>query len=379
LVLEDYGRLAVQEHARPSAGPGEVLVRIIATGICGSDIHGYAGETGRRSPGQIMGHETVGRIEELGNGVHQPGLEVGVRVTYNPLVGCGDCPPCHHWEPHYCPDKYVIGADPRRSAAFAEFVAVPAGNIVVLPQDMPAAYGALIEPLAVALHAVRRAGLQPGETLLVVGGGPIGQSAVLAARFIGAARILASEPDAARRELMARLGAETIDPATREVPTEVGRILGGPVDRALDAVGLEATLRTALEATRLGGTVCLAGLAAPRIGLDAYRLSVQERGIMGTFCYAPGDFRDAAQYVACVPNGIEHLISRSVALEDAPAIFASLAAGNVPPGKVLVYMGQPPAPERTAASHGTTPAGTQPPLPFSRARDDPVAGLQGPG
>jgi threonine dehydrogenase-like Zn-dependent dehydrogenase len=340
LVLEDFGTMAVQERPRPEPQRGEVLMRILATGICGSDTHGYMGETGRRSPGQVMGHETVGRVEGFGSGSHGTELEIGGLATFNPLVGCGMCSACKREEPQLCPGKYVIGADPSRNGAFSEFVAVPTRNVIPLPEDMPISHAVLIEPLAVALHALRRAGLKRGETVLVVGGGPIGQSTVLAARYLGAAGIVASEPDAGRRALMAQLGAEVIDPTVGDVPTEVTRILGAHADKAVDAVGMEKTLRAALESTRLGGTVCLVGLAVPNIGLDAYQLSVQERTLVGTFCYAPTDFRDAADCLAQWPTGAELLVSRSISLEQAPTTFASLAAGDVPPGKVVIYLGQ---------------------------------------
>lgn len=343
LVLEDFGCLQVRERPRPEPSPDDVLVRVTATGICGSDIHGYAGETGRRSRGQVMGHETVGRIETVGSSVSRTDLGLGRLVTFNPLIGCGRCPSCGCGEPHHCSDKEVVGASAARPGAFAEFVTVPADNIVVLPDSMPAEHGALIEPLAVALHAVRRAGLRPGETLLVVGGGPIGQSTVLAGRLVGAHRILASEPNPHRRELLSRLGAEPLDPTTREVRDEVRELLLGPADRAVDAVGLESTLRTSLESVRVGGTVCLAGLSVPRIGLDAYSLSVQERAVVGAFCYTPQDFADAAAFIAGQPSGVEHLISTVAGLDDAPSLFAELAAGQVPAGKVLVQMEHQPS------------------------------------
>lgn len=335
LVLEDYGRMVLQDREVPMVGPDEILVRILATGICGSDIHGFAGETGRRTPGQIMGHETVGRVAGWGANVG-PIVAEGDLVTINPLVGCRSCSQCAVGDEQYCADKYVIGADPTRNAAFSEWVAAPAQNVVPLPASADPELGALIEPLAVALRAVRRTGLVAGESLLVLGGGPIGQSAVLAGKLCGAERIIVSEPDARRRELVSGLGAMVLDPEGGNVPAKVESMLGSLADRTVDAVGIAATVNTALSSTRLGGVVCLCGLGAPEFPLSAYDLSVQERSIVGTFCYSPKDFRDAAGFVSEEPEGIERLISRRVSLAEGPEIFESLAKGEFYPGKVLI-------------------------------------------
>ncbi|HEX3206723.1 MAG TPA: alcohol dehydrogenase catalytic domain-containing protein, partial [Propionibacteriaceae bacterium] len=154
LVLRDYYDIAVEERPDPVAGPGQVVVDVIATGICGSDFHGYSGENGRRHPGQIMGHETVGRVRELATDV--AGLTVGELVTVNPVMSCHACPACLSGQEHWCTRRVVLGVAPEIPAAFADRVVVPAANIVPLPDDMPEELGALVEPLAVGYHAVRR-------------------------------------------------------------------------------------------------------------------------------------------------------------------------------------------------------------------------------
>jgi threonine dehydrogenase-like Zn-dependent dehydrogenase len=183
LVLEDWGKLVVAHHPDPVFGERDVLLEVIATGICGSDLHGYTGENGRRRPGQVMGHETVGRVIAHGSGV-DPGL-LRVAMTINPVIGCGACGRCRAGRPQLCADRTVIGVAPERPAAFAELLAVPADNLVALPSELPVEYGALVEPLAVGYHAVRRAPVRSGDTVLVIGGGPIGQACVLAAHREG--------------------------------------------------------------------------------------------------------------------------------------------------------------------------------------------------
>ena len=336
LVLEDFGTMTVQERPDPVAGPGDVLVAVLATGICGSDLHGYTGTNGRRVLGQIMGHETVGRVAALGDGVDGP--EVGTLVTVNPVVVPARDAAAWAGREHHHPDKYVIGVRPDVVAAFAQLIAVPARNVVPLPAQMPVEHGALVEPVAVAVHALRRVAAHEAGTALVVGGGPIGQSLVLALVRAGVPRVVVSEVDPSRRDLVERLGATALDPTTGPLPEQVRAALGGPADVTFDAVGVTATVSDALAATRLGGAVCLVGMGSPRLELDAFAVSTMERSLVGSFTYSADDFRSAVDLVAASPDVAAALVSRVVPLAEAPAAFASLAAGDGTPGKVLVRL-----------------------------------------
>lgn len=336
LELTQFNQMTVVDRPSAAAGPGEVLVTTVATGICGTDLHGYTGANGRRVPGMVMGHETVGRIAAVGEGVDATQFPIGAPVTYNPLVVPEtDLEPYAGREQH-SPNRYVIGVAPEVVAAFAERIAVPARNIFVLPDSMPIAHGALVEPLAVGLHAVRRTRPRSTDRLLVIGGGPIGQSVVVAAVGEGICQILVSEVDASRRELCAELGAQVIDPTAGPLPGQVVAALGGPADIAIDAVGIDATLAGALESTVLGGTVCLVGMGSPRLVLDAFSITTGERSLIGSFCYSAQDFADAAAYVGTQPTVLPRLISREVSLDEAPEAFRALAVALDVPGKVLV-------------------------------------------
>jgi threonine dehydrogenase-like Zn-dependent dehydrogenase len=338
LVLEDFGRMAVRERSTPRPVGDEVLIKIVATGICGSDIHGYTGENGRRVPGQIMGHETVGIVTECGAGVGPIDFAPGDVVTFNPVVVPADDVARYSGCEQRCPNKYVIGVAHDVVAAFAQFITVPARNVVRLRNDMPVEHGALIEPIAVAVHAVRRVGVDRTSSVLVLGGGPIGQSVVLAARMEGATDIVVSEIDPGRRALCERLGARVIDPAIGPVADQVSQVFGDLASVALDAVGIEQTVAAALESVRLGAPVCLVGMGAPTLGLDAFRISTDEKSLVGSFTYSAQDFRDAANWVATGPPEVGELISRQVRLEDGPQAFADLARGDGTAGKVLVRM-----------------------------------------
>jgi threonine dehydrogenase-like Zn-dependent dehydrogenase len=334
LVLREFGEMVVQERPEPECGAGEVVLAVAATGICGSDLHGFTGENGRRRPGQVMGHETAGRVVAVGAGVDLP---VGTLATINPVLSCGACAACAAGREQACPTKRVIGVDPAISSAFAEYVVAPAGNVVPLPAGMPVEHGALVEPLAVAYHAVRRGDATATDRVLVVGGGPIGQSVVLACRRVGVTGVVVSELDRARRGLCRALGAEVLDPAEEGLPDRVAAVLGGPATLAVDAVGNSATLANALACTEPGARVVLVGMHTPQVSFPAYDVSTAERSIIGSFCYSAEDFASTAAWAGTAD--LTTLVENQVALDAAPDAFRDLAGGGTAAGKVLVRFG----------------------------------------
>ncbi len=340
LVLHGSYDIAVEERPDPRPGPGEVVVQVIATGICGSDFHGYSGENGRRHPGQVMGHETVGRIDELGSGV--TGLTIGQLVTVNPVMGCNDCPACASGQQQWCSRKVVLGVAPEISAAFADRVAVPATNIVVLPKEMPAELGALVEPMAVGYHAVRRGEAAAEDRVLVIGGGPIGQACLLAAQRLGIDNLAVSDVSSSRRDLCAGLGAQAIDPSARDLSSAVTAALGGPATLVVDAVGITRTVGDALAASDLGARIVLVGMGSPQLDLAAYAISTAERSLIGSFTYSAGEFADTAAWVGTVPDGIASLVDGRVGWEAAPQSFDDLARGRTSASKILVFPQGPP-------------------------------------
>lgn len=335
LVLVEFGRLEVQDLPDAQPGPGEVVVEIAYTGICGSDIHGFTGANGRRVPGMVMGHETSGRILALGEGVDAP--PVGTPVTFNPVVLPDVDAAAWRGREQKHPGKWIIGVRPDVVAAFGQQVVVPVRNLVVLPDGMALAHGALVEPVAVATHAVGR--LNPdGGVVLVTGGGPIGQSVVVALQQAGVGTVLVSEPTAARRDVIAQLGAIPLDPEAGPLRDQVVAAIGEPASGAIDAVGATGSLADCLTATVPGATVCLVGMATPRLELSAFDISTAERTLVGSFTYSSDDFAQALASIAAAPAAAAALITRTVPLAEAPATFTALAAGDGTPGKVLVAL-----------------------------------------
>lgn len=339
LVLTDWWQLEVQEVPDPQVGPDEVVLDIVATGICGSDIHGFTGENGRRRFGQVMGHETVGRIARIGAEVPgSAGLVIGGVATVNPVIACSRCTQCAAGRERACPDKRVIGVDPSYASAFAEQMLVPAGNVVPLPDSMPIEYGALVEPLAVGYHALRRGDCRPGDSVLVIGGGPIGQACVLAARRLSAQAVVVSEPDSHRRQLTESIGARSVDPtSTDDLPGRVEELLGGPPTLVVDAVGMSRTVTTALNCAPFGATVVLVGMGAQSLELPAFGVSTQERSLVGSFCYSAGEFQQTADWVGTAPPELAALIEGRVGLHDSNAAFTALAKGESAASKILVF------------------------------------------
>lgn len=215
--------------------------------------------------------------------------------------------------------------------------------MIPLSPDTPILLGALIEPLAVAIHAIARVEPQEGEKVLIIGGGPIGQSIALALILSTGVKPLVAELDPARRELLEALGARTLDPQATGFADAVSGMLGGPADVVIDAVGISDTLSQAFDSSRLGSRICLVGMGSPQLTIDAFRISTDERQIMGSFTYSDDDFRYAARLIAEEPERASLLISRTVEPDEAHSAFEQFANATAPPGKTLARFDSDPA------------------------------------
>jgi len=331
LVFGGPWKMEVQEREARPPGPGEVQVRIEATGICGSDIHGYTGTTGRRHDGQVMGHETVGRVSALGSGVK--GVQEGDLVTINPVMSCGVCANCLEGSEQSCSVLRVFGVVPDHDAAFAEFATVPEQNIVRLPHLQQSHLGALIEPLAVGFHAARIANIEQGSDVLIVGGGPIGQAAALAARRLGAGRVIVSELSQKRIDLLSGLGMTCAHPANLEA--ELSALASRP-SVVIDAVGSSETITAGLTLSGIRARIVLVGMAEPSLTIPAYRVSVDERSIIGSFCYSYADFRETADWVSSHEDEVAPLVEVTMPIEEGPEIFQKLGKHAIDSHKILL-------------------------------------------
>ena len=256
--------LRLEELPRPVPGPGEVLLQVAFVGMCGSDVHYYLhGRIGNQvvTDPIIMGHEFSAWVAELGEGVTAPA--VGQLVAVDPATSCGQCEPCQQGHPNLCPQVRFCGTPPI-DGVFAEYTVMPAANCFPLPDGLQPVAGALLEPLGIALHAVDLAHLKPGQTIAVLGGGPIGLLIAAVARAGGASAIYMTEPLSDRRRFALAYTADAVfDPAETDVVAEIKRLTGGRgVDVAFEAAGAPETPQQAAAVARVGGKVILAGIPA---------------------------------------------------------------------------------------------------------------------
>ncbi|MGB0124129.1 MAG: galactitol-1-phosphate 5-dehydrogenase [Silvibacterium sp.] len=328
LLLSEYNHLEVVDLPVPSIAPNEVLVQVEACGICGSDVHGYDGSSGRRTPPIVMGHEAAGTVAATGAEVK--GFSQGDRVTFDSTVYCGTCEYCARGEINLCDTRQVVGvscADYRRSGAFAEFVVVPQHILYRLPEKISFAEAAMLEAVSVALHAVRISPVKGGETALVIGAGMIGLLTLQAAKAAGCSRVLIADIDETRLDLAKQIGAEEVlHLSGAALATEVLRLTHGKgVDLALEAVGRTETVAAAIDCTRKGGTVTLIGNIAPEVSLPLQKVATRQLRLQGS-CASAGEYPHAIELVANGKIQVRPLITAIAPLEEGPQWFQRLHA-----------------------------------------------------
>jgi L-iditol 2-dehydrogenase len=330
LVLTEYNRLEMRDVPEPPLEPGEVLVEVRACGICGSDVHGMDGSTGRRRPPIIMGHEAAGVIARLGppGAAGDSDWKPGDRVTMDSMISCGRCGPCRGGRINLCDRRRVLGVscdEYRRDGAFAQFVAVPGSVLVRLPEGVGFRQAAMVEPLSVAVHAVRRARVDLNDFAVVVGTGMIGLLVVEVLRAAGCGKILAADVDPTRLALACKLGAdEAIRCDLVDLPAEVlRRTSGRGADLAIEAVGIAPTVAAAVASVRKGGRVTLVGNLAPQVELALQAVVTRELTLYGS-CASSGEYAACLDLMARGAVQVDPLLSAAAPLAEGPAWFCRL-------------------------------------------------------
>jgi L-iditol 2-dehydrogenase len=336
LVLSEYKHLDVRDVPEPAVGDADVLVRVRACGICGSDVHGYDGSSGRRIPPAVMGHEAAGVVERIGAAVQR--VDPGDRVTFDSTVSCGRCHYCRADRSNLCDQRKVLGvscADYRRAGAFAELVAVPEHIVYRLPDEVPFEHAAMVEPVAVAVHAVARAPM-PARNAVVVGAGTIGLLVIQALHAAGARRVIAVDVDEGKLALARRLGAEVaLNPTAVDVPSEVRQLTEGGADVALECVGATEPIKTAVACVRKGGSVVLVGNVSPGIQLPLQAVVTGELTLLGT-CASNGEYPRAIELLRTGAIDVRPLITLVAPLAEGAALFERLYARE--PGLMKVIL-----------------------------------------
>ncbi|HEY1340948.1 MAG TPA: galactitol-1-phosphate 5-dehydrogenase [Bryobacteraceae bacterium] len=310
LLLEEYMKLRLVDMAEPQPGPDDVLVRVRACGICGSDVHGLDGSTGRRIPPLVMGHEAAGEVAAVGSQVHD--LRPGDRVTFDSTIYCGECDYCRRGQVNLCDNREVLGVSPgpyRRHGAFAEYVTVPRRIVYKLPDNLPYEHAAMIEAVSVAVHAVSLSGPVDG-LCCVIGAGMIGLLTIQALRAAGATRVAAIDPDDSRLELARRFGAEPVAKIEN-------------ADLVIECVGAQASVRTAIDGVRKGGRVTLVGNIAPTVEIPLQAVVSRQLLLQGS-CASSGEYPECIRLMSEGKILVEPLISAVAPLEDGANWFDRL-------------------------------------------------------
>jgi L-iditol 2-dehydrogenase len=330
LVFVGPGLMEWSDCPDPVPGAGEVSVAVRAVGICGSDIHGFTGESGRRRPGIVMGHEATGEVIALGPGVPEDLL--GQESVVFPILSCrsedGLCEECFAGHTQRCLNRRMYGGN--LPGAMAERMVVPATHLYPLPQAGDFAHGTLVEPLAVAIHAVRAAGDVRGREVLVAGSGPIGLLVLAALTEAGARTVVMTEPLAERREIALRLGATAaFDPAIDGWRADLAAVTGrADVDVTVDAVGIAATFAQCVELTRKGGTIVALG-GWKVVPLDLGRVVAHELHVIGSFNFTREEFAQARRWLAEARFDPRLLVTGVYPLDDGASVFAGLASRRI--------------------------------------------------
>jgi L-iditol 2-dehydrogenase len=326
LLLTEYKKLELAEMPEPEISANDVLVRVEACGICGSDVHGYDGRTGRRIPPLVMGHEAAGVVAEVGSDVKQ--FRPGDRVTFDSTVFCGKCFFCRRGDVNLCDNRNVLGVscgDYRRHGAFAEFISVPQHIVYGLPDNLSFEEAAMIEAVSIAFHGVNRTPLKLGDSVVVVGAGMIGQLLIQTLRSAGCGKLIAIDLDKRKLELARQFGVDEVILAGSEgLERRVFDLTHGRgADRVFEAVGNAAAFNTAAIAVRKGGTITLIGNLSPTVEMPLQRIVTREVTLIGV-CASSGEYPACIELISRGAINVRPLISAYAPLREGPIWFDRL-------------------------------------------------------
>jgi Threonine dehydrogenase and related Zn-dependent dehydrogenases len=326
LVLKKYNEFSIDDIPQPEYSEDEVLVRVKACAICGSDVHGMDGSTGRRIPPVVMGHEASGIIEAIGKNVKS--FKVGDRVTFDSTVYCGKCFFCRRGEINLCDNRRVMGVscgDYRLNGAFAEYVSIPQHILYPLPDRVSFEQAAMVEPLSIAFHALRRSPVMLNDTAVVVGAGMIGLLIIQLLKIAGCGRIIAVDLIQEKLDMARKFGADVCLKSDKsDVAAQVYALTGNRgVDIAFEVVGITQTVQTAIAALKKGGALTLVGNISPKVDLPLQSVVTRQISLYGT-CASAGEYTHCLDLIASGKVDVDSFISAIAPLSEGPLFFKRL-------------------------------------------------------
>ena len=339
LVHTQPYKFEFKDVPQPRPGDEEILVRVKAVGICGSDVHGYTGQTGRRIPPIIMGHEASGVVEAIGRNARN--VAVGDRITFDSTVYCNQCRWCRLGRVNLCDDRKILGVSIpafRREGCMAEYVVMPWWIAYKLPEAVSFEEAALVEPAGVSMHAARITPIDVNDLVAVVGAGPIGLFAIQALKVKGAGKVIALDVREERLAFARQLGADiTINPSQGDVKAEMQRLVGrADVDAVLEAVGTPPAVDLGFKIVRRGGHLTLIGNVTPQVTVNLQDLIMRELNIRGSFAIA-GEYRAVLDLMAQGRIQAKPLISQTRPLSEGQAAFDVLHKGDPKLFKIVLH------------------------------------------
>jgi len=337
LVLKEYNHFSYEDVPVPEIQPDEVLVRVKACSICGSDVHGMDGSTGRRIPPIIMGHEAAGVIEKTGSNVKD--FSVGDRVTFDSTIYCGKCDYCRQGRINLCDNRKVLGVscdEYRQHGAFAEYVAVPQHILYRLPEEVSFERAAMVEPLSIALHAVNNTPVSINDTAVVVGAGMIGLLIIQMLKLAGCGKIIAVDLEPDKLEMAKKFGAYAGLRSGKDVISEIMKLTNNRgADIAFEVVGIMPTFETAVSSIKKGGWLTLVGNLSPEVKLPLQKVVTREMTLRGS-CASSGEYGDCLDLIAAGKVDIDSFISAVAPLSEGASWFERLYAGEKGLMKVIL-------------------------------------------
>jgi L-iditol 2-dehydrogenase len=312
----------IEDVPKPDIESNDALVRVRSVGICGSELHAYEGISKRRKPPLIMGHEFSGEVAEVGREVKNS--ELGDRVVVDPVTRCGACEQCLRGQGNVCRNLRLLGL--HKPGAYAEYVLAPAMNCYKLPNGVSFEEGSMVEPLAVAVHAVNRTPIKLGDKVVVIGAGIIGLMVLQAAKAAGAESVFITDVLDYKLDLARNLGADlAINSKTEDSVERIKEVTDGHgADVVLEAVGLEATVRDAMNVLDRGGRLTILGNLAQTMTLEIMDAVVKEFDIKGSYCYTHDDFKKALDFIKDRRINVKTLITNVLPLDEAEKGFELL-------------------------------------------------------
>ena len=330
LVLVDYKKLIYTDTEMPAITSDDVLIHVKACGICGSDIHGYDGSTGRRRPPVIMGHEASGIIEAVGSNVIN--WKIGDRVTFDSTIYCNECENCRKGYINLCENRKVVGVsceDYKQNGAFAEYIAVPQHILYKLPDNVTFDQAAMIEPLSIAFHAANQVPHVIGASAAVVGAGKIGMLLIQTLRMFGFGKIIAIKNSENEAELIHQIGADyCLFSSKDDVPSAVSDITDGKgVDFVFEAAGNEKSVNLCFDICRRNGSIILIGNSAPKVNNPLQKLVTKQLQIIGS-CASSGEYPECLDMISRKLINVDLLIGNRVPLSEGAYWFEKLYSNH---------------------------------------------------